>query len=138
MQPTSTPHRSQLRHISGLTLLELMVVLVIIGILGSIVTYNVIGAADKARKSATLATMKNLQGALRTYRAEYSSYPSMDIGLDALRLENMITDEIKDAWGNPFEYYTPAPPYAYEIISMGKDKEPGTIDDIIVHPSEAE
>lgn len=135
---THTIGRHAQRAARGFTLLELMVVLVIIGILGTILTINVVGATDRARINSTEATMKSIQGALKLYYARYSNYPAMDVGLEAVRMENLITEEIKDSWGNLFDYYSPADQYAYEIISAGKDQEFGTVDDIILHPPEGE
>ena len=60
---------------SGFSLLELMLVLAIMGILMAVVAINVLGAGDKAKITATKATLKNIKTAMSSYHLETSGWP---------------------------------------------------------------
>ena len=57
---------------SGFSLLELMLVLAIMGILMAVVAINVLGAGDKAKITATKATLKTIKTQLAAYHLETS------------------------------------------------------------------
>jgi general secretion pathway protein G len=122
----------------GFTIIELMFVILIIAIIGGIVAYNFVGAADKAKASATQASMKTVKGALSQYRAQYNSYPPTALGLNALVLDKLLTAMPQDSWGKDFDYYSPtsSQPSGYELISYGGDGQPNTADDIRVTPDD--
>lgn len=124
------------RRASGFTLLELMTVLVIIAVLGAIVGFNLIGAADNAKKQATEASMKTIKAALTQYRVQYNSYPPTGTGLQTLVQERMLSDTPKDGWGRDFEYYSPTQrfPNGFELISAGVDQQFSTPDDLLAEP----
>ncbi len=121
--------RRPARSVPGFTLLELMIVIVIIGVLGAIVGLNFIGAADRAKRAATDAAMKNIQAGLKMYRAQYNIYPPGEIGLQGL-VDLRIIEGFNDSWGRPMDYYSPTQTAAYELISYGEDGMYGTPDDI--------
>lgn len=115
----------------GFTILELMIVLIIIGILGAVVGLNLVGAAERAKKDATIQSMRTIQVGLKTYHARYSAYPPTEMGFQALNAENIIeTAQPKDGWGNPFDYYAPGRDSAYILISYGADNREGGEPDI--------
>ncbi len=95
-------HRSALanpfscRAVSGFTLLELTFVLLILGILTAIAIPSHRGYQDKAIILKAIGEIRELEGQLDTFRAEFGAYPNSlaDVG-EAGRL---------DPWGNPYEY----------------------------------
>lgn len=130
-----TRHRRTAR---AFTILEVMIVLIIIGLIGSIVAFNVVGAAEKARKQQTEASMKTIQAALKMYNGQYGTYPQgIGVGgINVLVTENLIeADNLSDGWGRDFEYYSPSASGAdYELVSLGKDGVESD-DDIIIYPA---
>lgn len=121
----------------GFTVLELMIVLVIIGILAGIVGLNLIGAAEKAKISATQTSMKTIQAALKMYRVENNAYPPTNSGLAVLvGRYGQLTSIPKDSWGHEFEYWSPTQLAEYELYSAGPDGQFQTPDDIRMVPEE--
>ncbi len=128
----TTPHArnpAARRRRDAFTLLELLVVIAIIGVLGAIVGLNLIGAADRAKASATRTTMKGVQAGLKAYYVQYSAYPTSQMGLQHLVAMQFITG-FNDGWGRPLDYYSPTQTAAYELWSLGADGAPQTADDI--------
>jgi general secretion pathway protein G len=131
------------RRAAGFSLLELMLVVVIMGILMSVVIYNLAGASDKARLGATKAKMKQLRSALDVYSADFGTYPPTELGLQALVATKAIKAVPLDDWKHPFRYMFPGSssnPDAqpFDLISMGKDGQWNTLDDINLWIIEAE
>ncbi len=60
---------------NGFTLIELLVVIAIIGLLSSIVLSSVAAAREKARRTAALQTIRQLQKALEIYATDIGFYP---------------------------------------------------------------
>lgn len=120
----------------GFSLLELMFVIIIIGVLSAVVGYNLLGAADKAKQSATMTSMDIVKKALNTYRATYNVYPDTSIGLQVLVSDKLIEKFPKDGWNKDLEYYSPtqSSPLGFELLSAGPDLTSGTADDLRVTP----
>lgn len=122
----------------GFTVLELMIVLVIIGVLAGIVGLNLLGAADRAKISATQTSMKTIQAALKMYRVENNVYPPTNFGLLVLvGRYGQLSSIPKDSWGHEFEYFSPTQLFEYELLSAGPDGQFQTPDDIRLVPEEA-
>jgi len=119
---------------AGFTLLELLVVIAIIGVLGAIVGLNLIGAAERAKVSATKTTMKGVQQGLKAYFVQYSAYPPTNMPNGATGLQHLVNLKFitgfEDGWGRPLDYYSPTASFLYEIWSLGPDGLPTTDDDI--------
>jgi general secretion pathway protein G len=126
------------KSIKAFTIIELMAVIVIIGILGGIVAVSVVGKIDKARVTATKASLKMLHNAVIQFKLDTGRYPTEDEGLRALIEQPTdvtgwnqggyleTTDIPKDAWGNDFVYQlNPESGKPFVIISYGDDGEEG-------------
>ena len=128
---------------SGFTLLEIMLVVMIIAMLAGIAIINMGGALNDAGESTAKAQVQSFDVALLSYRAKAGFYPTTEQGLRAL-MERPSTEPAprswssllktlpKDPWGRDYLYESPGKhnPDAYDIYSVGKDKLPGTADDI--------
>ncbi|MDM8523378.1 type II secretion system major pseudopilin GspG [Desulfococcaceae bacterium HSG8] len=120
----------------GFTLIELMVVIVILGILAGFITVNYIKYLDEAKVAKTKVEIQELETALDLYRVNNGMYPTTAEGLIALveRPANAANWKgsylkkgriPKDPWKNDFVYLSPGTRGDYEIISYGRDGNPG-------------
>jgi general secretion pathway protein G len=119
----------------GFTLIEIMVVVVIIGILATLVAPRVFDKPDQARVVAARSDIKAIVSALHLYRLDHFKYPSADEGLQALvsppaasgnapptgYLERTPTDP----WNNPYQYLNPGVHGEIDVLSYGRDGQPG-------------
>ena len=60
----------------GFTLIELLVVIVIIGLLAAILIPSVAGALKGAKKARAMSQIRDLDGAIKRYFAEYGKMPA--------------------------------------------------------------
>jgi general secretion pathway protein G len=119
----------------GFTLLELLVVVVIIGLLAGFVAPRYFGQVGKSEVNVAKAQIDALEKALDQYRLDTGKYPSNEFGLKAL-LERP-GDEPKwagpylrkavplDPWGKPYLYKMPGEKGDFDLVSYGKDGQPG-------------
>jgi len=121
--------------VQGFTLLELLVVMVIIGLLAGFVGPKYFSNIGKSQVKATRAQLDGLGKALDQFRLDTGHYPGMEDGLDALvaRPANepkwdgpyLVKGVPPDPWENPYVYTMPGEHGEYDLISYGKDGQPG-------------
>jgi len=120
----------------GFTLLELLVVIVIIGLLAAYVGPKYFGQLGKAEVTAAKAQIEAFEKALDAYRLDVGRYPSTEEGLNALvaapatagaKWNGPYLNKVVplDPWGRPYQYKAPGAKAEFEIISLGKDGQPG-------------
>jgi general secretion pathway protein G len=121
---------------SGFTLLELLVVIVIIGLLAAYVGPKYFSQLGKSEVTITKAQIEAFEKSLDTYRLDVGRYPTTEEGLGAL-LSAPASATAKwngpylkkgvpqDPWGHPYLYRSPGSKGEYEIVSTGKDGQPG-------------
>lgn len=122
---------------AGVTLVEMMVVIVIIGLVTAIVVINVLPSQDRARLEKARADLHVIEQALELYRLDFSRYPQMDQGLEALASppqpadgatatrESYVRRLPNDPWGRPYQYVIPGERGAYDLYTLGADGEEG-------------
>ncbi|MCY1406064.1 Type II secretion system protein G precursor [compost metagenome] len=127
--------RPALRRQQGFTLLELLVVLVVLGLLAGLVAPKYFNQLGKSEAKVARAQIEGLSKALDLYRLEIGHYPSSEQGLQALTAAP--TDETRwagpylqktvpqDPWGRNYIYRSPGENGEYDLLSMGKDGQPG-------------
>jgi general secretion pathway protein G len=119
----------------GFTLLELLVVMVIIGLLAAYVGPKFFSQIGKSEVKAARAQIDALEKALDQYRLDVGRYPATEQGLAALMvrpgadkkwggpyLKKALPD---DPWGHPYVYRQPGEHGEYDLLSLGKDGQPG-------------
>ncbi len=119
----------------GFTLLELLVVVVIIGVLAGFVAPRYFGQVGKSEVNVAKAQIDALEKALDQYRLDVGRYPAKELGLKALveRPANepkwngpyLRKDVPLDPWGKPYVYKIPGEKSEIELLSYGKDGQPG-------------
>jgi len=120
---------------SGFTLLELLVVIVIIGLLAGYVAPRYFAQEGKSKIQVTRAQIDAFEKALDQYRLDTGRYPSTEQGLNALTLKPgdepkwagpyLRKDVPKDPWDRAYVYRQPGERGEYDLISLGKDGQPG-------------
>lgn len=119
----------------GFTLLELLVVMVIIGLLAAYVGPRYFSQIGKSERSVAKAQIEGLSKALDTYRLDTGRYPSTEQNLAALQAKP--ADEPRwngpylqkavplDPWGRAYVYRVQGSGAEFELLSLGKDGQPG-------------
>lgn len=119
----------------GFTLLELLVVLVVLGLLAGIVAPKYFSQLGRSEAKVARAQIEGLSKALDLYRLEVGHYPNTEQGLQAL--VTAPSDEARwsgpylqkkvpqDPWGRNYIYRQPGENGEYDLLSMGKDGQPG-------------
>jgi len=141
---TCTPHAASGGRFGvlarGFTLIEIMVVVTILGILAALIVPRVVGRTDDARVAAAKQDIAQLMQALKLYRLDNGRYPTNEQGLQAL-VERPTTEPVpnnwkqggyldppilrKDPWGNSYQYLNPGLHGEVDIMSFGRDGQPG-------------
>lgn len=125
-----------LRTSAGFTLLELLVVVAIIGLLAAYVGPRYVGQLDKSEVTAARTQIEAIARALESYRLDNGRYPSVELGLNALRQRPAnqprwngpyLQKELPlDPWGNPYIYRPlAANGRDFQLFSLGRDGRPG-------------
>ena len=119
----------------GFTLLELLVVMVIIGLLAGYVAPRYFGQIGKSEAKVAKAQLDSLEKALDQYRLDTGHYPSTEIGLVALVTKPASETKWSgpylkkavplDPWGRAYQYKSPGDHGDFDLISFGKDGQPG-------------
>jgi len=119
----------------GFTLLELLVVMVIIGLLAAYVGPKYFSQLGKSEVTVAKAQIEAFDKALDTFRLDVGRYPTTEEGLSALL--TMPANATKwngpylkkavplDPWGHPYMYKAPGSKSEFEIMSYGRDGQPG-------------
>lgn len=121
--------------VRGFTLLELLVVMVIIGLLAAYVGPKYFSQVGKSEIKMAQAQIDALEKALHQYRLDVGSYPATEQGLIALvtrpnneaRWQGPYLSKLPpaDPWGRPYVYKYPGERAEFDLLSLGKDGQPG-------------
>jgi general secretion pathway protein G len=119
----------------GFTLLELLVAVVIIGLLAGYVAPKYFSQVGKSEIQVAKAQIDAFDKALDQYRLDLRRYPSTEQGLKALVEKPPNEAQWNgpylrkavplDPWGKPYVYKAPGARGDYELLSYGRDGQPG-------------
>jgi len=138
--PPLRSSRSMMRLARGFTLIEIIVVITIMAIMAALIVPRVVGRTDDARIAAARQDIATLMNSLKLYRLDNGRYPTTEQGLRAL-VEKPTVDPIpqnwkaggyldstavrKDPWGNDYQYLNPGLHGEVDVMSFGRDGQPG-------------
>jgi len=120
---------------AGFTLLELLVVVLIIGLLASYVGPKYFSQIGKSEATAAKAQIEAYAKAVDNFRLDMGRFPTTEEGLAALTIRPadgdkwngpyLRKDVVPDPWGHAYLYRAPGTKSEYEILSYGRDGQPG-------------
>ena len=119
----------------GFTLLELLVVIVIIGLLAAYVRPKYFAQLGKSEVTVAKAQIDAFEKALDTFRLDVGRYPTTEEGLASLITKPDTAAKWngpylrrqlpKDPWGNAYQYHSPGAKSDFDLLSFGRDGQPG-------------
>ena len=120
----------------GYTLVELLVVLAILGLLIAIAAPRLIRHLGAARVQTAHIQIQQLGSILDIYKLDTGHYPTQQQGLQALEAAPAgatnwngpylkSKDSLTDPWGNPYQYKFPGQKGDFDLVSLGRDGQPG-------------
>ena len=122
-------------HEDGFTLIELLAVMLIIGVLGTIIFVSVRPAVDQASATKARADIDSLEQAVEMYRLTLGEYPRelsdlstapRDANLAARYPNGGFVKTINvDPWNRDYVYIFPGENGDFDLVSYGRDGEPG-------------
>lgn len=121
---------------SGFTLMEMLVVLVIIALIAAVAIPQVMRLLESAKTKAARIQLQTVSQAVSFYQLDTDRWPTTADGLTVL-LEAPDNDEtwagpyvrgpeqLRDPWGRPLIYRSPAGDNAYSLKTLGADGREG-------------
>jgi len=129
--------KSERKNDEGFTLIEMMAVLVIMGLLIGAAVVATAPMRTRGLQTRVNSDLATITQALELFNSDMFDYPPEEFGLPALQdLPGTIdgaeryngpylTKLPDDPWGRPYVYVYPGDTHPYELLSYGRDGEPG-------------
>jgi general secretion pathway protein G len=121
---------------AGLTLVELLVVLAILALFAGLAAPQVLRYLGTARTETAKTQLSSIESAIELYYLDVGHYPPSEPGLKSLieAPANTATwngpylkksKSLFDPWGNPYLYRFPGKHGDFDVLSFGRDGQPG-------------
>ena len=116
----------------GFTLMEIIVVVILIGGIVAFAASRILGNADRAKVNLARAQVQTVAEKIQQFE--------MDTGRLPGALDELVSapgdaggwlgpyakqTELKDPWNHPYQYAVPGQDGPFDLISLGKDGQPG-------------
>ncbi len=115
-----------------MSLLEIIIVIVLIGAVLTLVASRVLGGADRGKANLAKSQIQMLADKVENYQLDTGRLPA--------KLDDLVSPpggvggwlgpyakpaEFNDPWGHAIEYRAPGEGQPFDLISLGKDGQPG-------------
>ena len=116
----------------GMTLLEIMIVVAILGLLATVVVSNLMNKFNNAKVQTTKLKISEVKSTINQYYTVVGEYPnSMNDLVNPPDGLSAFFDKVpQDAWGKELIYKSSPNGDTFEVMSLGKDGQRGTKDDL--------
>ena len=131
----SGSRRADRRAEAGFTLVEMLVVIAIIGLIMGLVGPRVLSYLGESKVKAAKLQIESFSSSLDLFYLDVGRYPTASEGLVALAqrpgnasiwngpyLKKAVPN---DPWGRPYVYRNPGQKGDFDLISYGRDGQPG-------------
>jgi len=117
---------------AGMSLLEIIIVIVLIGAVLTLVGSRVLGGADRGKANLAKSQIQTLAGKIENYQLDTGKLPA--------KLDDLVAQpagaagwlgpyakpaELNDPWGHAIDYRAPGQGRPFDLMSLGKDGQPG-------------
>lgn len=127
----SPPRTASRRAQVGMTLIEIIIVIVLIGGILAVIGGTIFSNKDKANYKLAKIQVEKVAASIEQYNSDVGEYPR--------GLEDLVTDpqmdgwlgpygskkDLKDPFNKPLQYAVPGEDGPFDLISYGKDGQPG-------------
>lgn len=116
----------------GMTLIEIIIVIVLIGAILAVVGPRVFGSSERGKAKLAKIQVDTIGNKINDYQLDTGALPEslVNLGTDPGTVSGWLgpyvkAADLKDQWGNAFEYRKPGEQAPFDLISLGADGKPG-------------
>lgn len=116
---------------AGFSLIEIIIVTVLIGGIVAFAASRILGGGDNAKAKLAKAQVQTLAEKVQQYEMDTGQLPGTldnlvaSPGVDGWLGPYAKAADLKDPWQHPFEYRVPGQGGPFDLVSFGKDGQPG-------------
>lgn len=117
---------------AGFSLIEIIIVTVLIGGIVAFAASKILGGGDKAKYNLAKAQVQTMAEKIQSYQLDTGSLPSSltDLiaapgGVSGWLGPYAREVDLRDPWGTPYDYRVPGDNQAFNLTSLGADKQAG-------------
>jgi len=117
---------------AGFTLMEIIVVVILIGGIVAFAASRILGNADRAKVNLARAQVQTVAEKVQQFEMDTGHLPgslsdlvSAPAGTAGWLGPYAKESELKDPWNNPYQYSVPGQQGPFDLVSLGKDGQPG-------------
>lgn len=134
MRPTHQRRRRGRRLAGGFTFVEILVVVLIIAVLATLIVPRFFGRIGTAKRGVARQKLVEIEKAIEMFSYDYERFPRTlqelverpaDIPEDTWNTPTLKAKDLKDPWGREFVYRRPGEHGTFDLLSYGKDGQPG-------------
>lgn len=117
---------------AGFSLIEIIIVTVLIGGIVAFAASKILGGGDRAKYNLAKASVQTMAEKIQSYQLDTGSLPPSlgDLvaapgGVNGWLGPYAKDTDLRDPWGTPYEYRVPGDNQAFNLTSLGADKQAG-------------